>query len=472
MYAQMRFKQLPILLIFLLIASLFINCVLIAKAQTVQAAPDFYLSVDVAFASISQTEQLIDNISSYTNFFIIGCAQKIGNTVDGGGIYNETRLTVISQYVYDKGLNFLVYSDDPSYPSKQWLEKASANFGSKFMGIYYFDEPGGKTLDQAPYPVLVSANNFTDAAYQYNETLTSWLRGPKLGITRNFDYPTEYQLFTSDYGLYWYDYEAGYNTVFTEFGVNSGNENYSRELSMSLCRGAATTFNQNWGVMITWATKQYPYMENCSELYNDMVLSYQNDAKYIVVFDTNANWTQNVLDSKQLDAIKQFWQYAQANPRTISQPSDRSVYVLPRDFGFGFRSPNDTIFGLWNANWNGSTSLSFVADISMCVVTFLQMCGNNLDIIYPISNATIDALGYKNVIYWNDTAVIPNMPDMPMASHAIGSFKPPPITPIHRNTSQTYDTNETELYAVVTAIIVGLAIVGVTLVARGRRQPA
>jgi len=68
--------------------------------------------------------------------------------------------------------------------------------------------------------------------------------------------------------------------------------------------------------------------------------------------------------------------------------------------------------------------------------------------------------------------VIPNMPDMPMASHAIGSFKPPPITPIHRNTSQTYDTNETELYAVVTAIIVGLAIGGVTLVARGRRQPA
>ncbi|HKM59493.1 MAG TPA: hypothetical protein VJY36_01330 [Candidatus Bathyarchaeia archaeon] len=173
---KMRFKQLPILLIFLLIASIFINCVLTAKAQTVQAAPDFYLGVDVAFASISQTEQLIDNISSYTNFFIIGCAQKIGNTVDGGGIYNETRLTVISQYVYDKGLNFIVYSDDPSYSSKQWLENASANFGSKFMGIYYFDDPEGKTLDQAPYPVLVSANNFANAAYHYNETLVSWLQ--------------------------------------------------------------------------------------------------------------------------------------------------------------------------------------------------------------------------------------------------------------------------------------------------------
>ena len=92
-------------------------------------------------------------------------------------------------------------------------------------------------------------------------------------------------------------------------------------------------------------------------------------------------------------------------------------------------SPNDTIFGLWNANWDGSSSLSFVADISMCVVTFLQMFGNNLDIIYPVSNATIEALGFKNVIYWNDTAVIPNMPHMPVANHAVGSFKPPPIAP-------------------------------------------
>lgn len=85
MYAQMRLKQLLILLVFLLISPLFVNCILSAKAQTAQAAPDFYLGVDVAFASIPQTEKLIDNVSTYTNFFIIGCAEKIGNTVYGGG---------------------------------------------------------------------------------------------------------------------------------------------------------------------------------------------------------------------------------------------------------------------------------------------------------------------------------------------------------------------------------------------------
>ena len=169
----MRFKLTPILLVFLLISPLFISCIFTAKAQSEKQTPDFYLGVDVAFASIPQTEQLLDNISSYTNFFIIGCAQKIGNTLYGGGIYNQTSLTIISQYAYNKGLSFIVYSDDPSYPSKQWLENASIDYGNQFMGIYYFDEPGGKTLDQAAYPVVVTANNFTDAATQYVDTLNS-----------------------------------------------------------------------------------------------------------------------------------------------------------------------------------------------------------------------------------------------------------------------------------------------------------
>ncbi|MGA2682901.1 MAG: hypothetical protein ABSF44_14005 [Candidatus Bathyarchaeia archaeon] len=471
----MRFKQLSILLVFLLISPLFINCILIAKAQTAQAAPDFYLGVDVAFASVAQTEQLIDNVSSYTNFFVIGCAQKIGINSYGGGIYNETSLSIISRYAYNKGLNFIVYSDDPSYPSKQWLENATKNFGSSFMGIYYFDEPGGRTLDQAPYPdypVIISANNFTDAADKYNETLSSWLRGPTLGITRNFDSPTEYQLFTSDYGLYWYDYGARYNTVFTEFGVNSGRENYSRQLSIALCRGAANAFNQNWGVMITWAYSKAPYMENATDLMSDMRLAYNNGAKYIVVFDTNANWTENVLSPQQQEAIKQFWQYAQANPRTVSQPSDRTAYVLPQDFGFGFRDPNDTIFGLWNANWNGAASLTFVADISMCVVTFLQMLGPNLDIIYPVSNGTIEQLGYKNVIFWNDTTIVPNMPSMPMASHAGGTYKTPSFIPFVRNIINSHNAIEIELYTIGVAAIVGVGVFGATLTIRRRRLNA
>ena len=113
------------------------------------------------------------------------------------------------------------------------------------------------------------------------------------GFTRNFAYPNEFQLFTSDYSLYWYDYAAGYDTVFAEFTMN-----YSQQLNVDLVRGAATSQNKDWGVMITWKYNTPPYMESGPELFNDMKFAYENGAKYIIVFDGDQNWTQNVLRSK------------------------------------------------------------------------------------------------------------------------------------------------------------------------------
>ena len=110
----MKIKQFTVLLILLLILPLFLNGSLPSKAAATDFSPPLYFGVDVAFGSISATEQLIDNVSSYTNFFVIGCT----------GDYNETRLTAISQYVYSKGLTFIVYTDNTRYPSKQWLETA------------------------------------------------------------------------------------------------------------------------------------------------------------------------------------------------------------------------------------------------------------------------------------------------------------------------------------------------------------
>ena len=467
----MKLKQAALLLIILLISPFIVNSTLTAKAQTAQPPSDLYVGVDIAFGSMAQTEQLIDNVSSYTNLIVIGCAQKIGNNDNGGGIYNETRLSVVSQYAYSKGLNFIVFSNDPDYPSKQWLENATKNFGSHFIGLYYTDEEGGKQLDQANYPAVLSAKNFSNAASQYVTTINQWLRTAPYAITRNFDYPTEYPLFTSDYGLYWYDYEAGYNTVFAEFGVNAGNENYSRQLSMALCRGAATAFNENWGVMITDYTTHWPYMENGSELYSDMVQAYENGAKYIVVFDSNGNYTENVLQQDQLNAMKAFWQYTQDNPRTVSQPSDRSVYVLPEDFGYGFRSPNDTVWGLWYPDWNGTASLTFVTDISMCLVTFLQMFGSNLDIIYPGGNQPVQSIGYQNVIYWNDTKIVPNMPPMPPQNPA-KSTRQQLITPFLTGNSPLSNVTMVEIYAGAISSLVALAIIVAVLKVRRRQLRA
>ena len=53
----------------------------------------------------------------------------------------------------------------------------------------------------------------------------------------------------------------------------------------------------------------------------------ENGAKYIIVFDSNKNWTENVLQQDQFDAMKQFWQYTQENPRTgIPVATDQCMF--------------------------------------------------------------------------------------------------------------------------------------------------
>ncbi len=378
----MKFKRLTVLLIILMFSTLFIVLSSTAKAATTTNTPSLYVGVDVAFESVTATEQLINKISSYTNILVIGCT----------GYYNETRLTTISQYVYDKGMSFIVYSDSHRYPSQQWFTSANSKWGNSFLGIYYYDEQGGKQLDQNP-PTVTKADNYSDAANQYVNITNLWLRGSR-SITQNFAYPTQYKLFTSDYAFYWYDYEAGYDAVFAEFTMN-----YSQQLNIDLCRGAATVLDKDWGVMITWKYTQPPYMESGPELFNDMKLAYQNGAKYIIVFDSNADYSQDILTQNQLSYMQQFWQYVKDNPRTISPVSQRTAYVLPVDYAYGFRGPNDRIWGLWPND-------SLTAGICMNVYTLLQTGGTNLDIVYPNEPQTVESIGYGNISYWNDTLLL------------------------------------------------------------------
>jgi hypothetical protein len=210
-------------------------------------------------------------------------------------------------------------------------------------------------------------------------------------------------LFTSDYALYWFDYKATYDVVFAEFGWN-----YSRTINVALCRGAANVQNRDWGVMITWTYTQPPdnesYLESGEELYNDLVLAYENGAKYILVFDTNEDYTRGVLREEEghFEALKRFWQYALDNPRPSNPPSDRIAYVLPKDYGYGFRGPNDTIWGLWKAaNYTDSFR------ISTEVGHLLDRYPNNIDIIYDDGLETSNSYGYGLIIYWNGTVWVP-----------------------------------------------------------------
>jgi hypothetical protein len=374
----MKLRQLSVLLILLLVLPVFLIHSFPSNTAA-QISPDVYVGVDVAYGDLAATKQLIDRISSYSNLLVIGCT---------GVTYDVTKLNDVCQYIFDRNMYFIVFTNSRHQPLQQWFDTARNNWGSSFLGLYVDDEIGGKQLDQAEnYATVLDASDYSDAEIQFNTRISQYLNAYS---TRSSSTP----MFTSDYALYWFDYKAGYDTVFAEFGWN-----YSEQLNVALCRGAATAQNKDWGVMITWTYTNPPYIESGEDLYKDMVLAYENGAKYIIVFDTNEDYSQSILGDEHFDAMNQFWQYVQNNPRSSNLVSDRSAYVLPEDYAYGFRGPKDKIWGLWEAD-----DLSSV----LCIGTniLLEQYGAKLDIVYEDALQPGNTLGYSNIVYWNDPAPV------------------------------------------------------------------
>jgi len=383
---------LGVVLVSLLAFQLFANYALPIGAQST-GVPDVFVGIDMAYGnSVAEAKRQIDEVAGYTNLFILG---------NKGITYNTTRLNETCQYIVDKGLNFIVYRDT-SLRNGSWIEMAKKTWGNRFLGFYAYDELGGWQIDMQELRLVVpEPANYSDAA-------TRFLGEEKryLNMFARFRNTTQFNLYSSDYALYWFDYEAGYDTLFAEFGWN-----YSRHLNIALCRGAATMHGKDWGAVMTWTYKQDPYLESGEELYKDMVLAYDNGAKYIILFDANEGWTQSVLKPEHLDALKRFWDYAKGNPRNTVPTSDRVAYVLPKDYGYGFRGPDDKIWGFWQAD---NLTGKICSDLSQLFTQY----GESLDIIYDYELQTGNNYGYSKLIYWNDSslikpAVIVNLPIEP-----------------------------------------------------------
>jgi hypothetical protein len=152
---------------------------------------------------------------------------------------------------------------------------------------------------------------------------------------------------------------------------------------------------KEWGVMITHTYNMTPYLASGPEIYQDMVTAYQNGAKYILVFDYAANVTHGILQPEHLDALKRFWQYAKEHPRTNSAVGDRTAYILPKDYGYGFRGPNDGIWGLFSTDENSSKIWS---DVNKWVEENKPL----IDVIYE-DTLQYGAFNYSKLVFWNGT---------------------------------------------------------------------
>jgi hypothetical protein len=368
-----------IFLIVIIMASAFL---VIEFLSPKNAGREFYVGVEYAYGNqIREVEALVDKVKSYTNFFVLSSIDLT---------FNRTALTEACDYIYNAKLNFVVQFtglDLYNYTITSWMEEAKVRYGDSFLGIYRYDEPGGHQLDSGSSQLINRTAISPNATYQN-------VSNAYVGNLSAF--PAYYlnfspRIFTADYGLYWFDYKANYTTIFAEC---VGNE--SRQRHFALCRGAAETFSKDWGTIVTWKYDQAPYLESPDELYSDLSLAYATGAKYAVVFSYPQIGTYGTLTEQHFEKLQEFWNNLQNHADTFGSSPPQVAYVVPKDYGFGFRSANDTVWGLFN-----DTDLS--AKIYADTNTLTAKYGAHLDILYDEPEIAPMLANYSQVYFWNQT---------------------------------------------------------------------
>jgi hypothetical protein len=225
----------------------------------------------------------------------------------------------------------------------------------------------------------------------YDETAERFIEECKSSMSRYG--PKNFSYLTSDYALYWFDYKAGYDVVLAQLGWNN-----TLAQDIALVRGAARLQNKPWGTIITWKYNHPPYLDSGEAIYDQMRTAYECGAKYVVVFNYAEDMTgpYGTLQDEHFDALEQFWNYVMQSS-AVEQVSieAEAVLVLPENYGWGMRDPEDKIWGLWGPDeksqriWELSQSL-------------LDQYGLGLDIVYDDPEFPVEGK-YDQIFYWNQT---------------------------------------------------------------------
>jgi hypothetical protein len=353
----------------------------------------FFFGVTYGSNTTSEAKLLIDKVKDYTNLFVI----------DSWDIStNDTVLNEICQYAVDAKMSVIVYFDFISYVGypwlHTWLDTAKERWGDQFLGIYLYDEPGGNQIDTKQWrtgdsarKAMENASDYSDAANRFVTNIPSTLSWQHV---KNSDLP----IFTSDYALYWFDYLAGYDTVFVELGWN-----VSTTQQIALCRGAANVQGKDWGAIIAWTYYEPPYIASGPEIYQEMLKAYSAGAKYVVVFDYPRYPETNpygILTEEHFTAMTQFWDYVHAYPRdTYGKVDGEVALVLPKGYGWGTRRTQhmieDNIWGFWPEDEK-------IQVVGGNMAKLMSRYDLKLDIIYDDPRFDFEEK-YSKIYFWNST---------------------------------------------------------------------
>lgn len=197
--------------------------------------------------------------------------------------------------------------------------------------------------------------------------------------------------FTSDYALYWFDYLSGYDAVMAQVGWNN-----TLAQDIALVRGAANLQNKSWGIIVTWKYNHPPYLDTGEIIFEQMRSSYIAGAKYTLIFNYADDMTgpYGTLQEEHFVNLERFWNEVVQNP-DVKQGSIEAdaVLVLPENYGWGMRDPNDKIWGLWRPDEKSS-------QIWVTSQSLLEQYGLGLDIVYEDSQFLVGGK-YSKTFYWN-----------------------------------------------------------------------
>jgi hypothetical protein len=351
--------------------------------------PSCYIGVAFCGNTTAEGKLLVDKVKSYTNLFIVDSI--VVNK-------NETALNEICKYAVSEGLYVMVYFGDFNLPWQLgWVNDTKQQLGNWFLGIYYYDEPGGIQLDYN------WSNSTTGLVPNLANTTRDYDKAAATYISNFQNYPNFKALkkcpvtvLTSDYALYWFDYEAGFDVVLSQFGWNM-----STAQNIDLVRGAAQMANKTWGAIVTWKYDDPPYLDTAEEIYNQLLLAYESGAKYLTVFNYPTypeNNPYGLLTEQHFDALQRLWNTVMNSSQSASNmdySQAQAALVLPRNYGSGLRNPTDRIWGFWGPDENSAQVLNITR-------TLVWMYGTRIDIVYdaPAFHVTDR---YQTVYYWNQT---------------------------------------------------------------------
>ncbi|MCW3983421.1 MAG: hypothetical protein NWE96_05445 [Candidatus Bathyarchaeota archaeon] len=391
-------------------------------SATINSNP--YVGIAFCGNTSAEAKTQIDRTKTYTNLFILDIGRSTLSR-------NETAVMEICDYAVANGQSVIVnlginspydndtttwfWEQDMTAVKQNWTQR----WGNKFLGVYYNDEPGGIQLDgewglwyqwfgehlneidhsaaEAMYQIYLKMLNYVDngvkptdynmeADFFINEVI---VKDPGMQNLTTGGIP----IFTSDYCLYWWDYIGGYDVMFAELGWNA-----SVAQQIAQVKGAARLMDKEWGAMITWKYYDVPFLDSGEKIYSQMLTAYQAGAKYIVIFnyakDDNGNTAAAMIDEHYL-ALERFWNDIHSKPYTdLSKPE--AVLVLPHNYGWGMREPDDKIWGFWNTDDN-------TEQIAIIMGKLLARYGASLDIVFEDEAYPVSKADYKSVYYWNQT---------------------------------------------------------------------